>query len=77
MAGQDLRANPGVNPWLKGVSVLAGIFMAILDSTVVNVSLPFIAGNLSATIEEATWVLTGNRETCIGVILAQRHLQSK
>jgi DHA2 family multidrug resistance protein len=32
--------------------------MVILDSTVVNVSLPFIAGNLSATVEEATWVLT-------------------
>lgn len=47
-----------VNPWLVGISVLAGTFMVILDSTVVNVSLPFIAGNLSATIEEATWVLT-------------------
>ncbi|HTY64405.1 MAG TPA: DHA2 family efflux MFS transporter permease subunit [Acidobacteriota bacterium] len=47
-----------VNPWLVGISVLAGTFMVILDSTVVNVSLPFIAGNLSATVEEATWVLT-------------------
>jgi MFS transporter, DHA2 family, multidrug resistance protein len=58
MADQDICANPGVNPWLTGVSVLAGTFMVILDSTVVNVSLPFIAGNLSATVEEATWVLT-------------------
>ncbi len=33
-------------------------FMEVLDTTVVNVSLPHIAGNLSATIEEATWVLT-------------------
>ena len=33
-------------------------FMEVLDTTVVNVSLPHIAGNLSATIDEATWVLT-------------------
>src|SRR5512143_4223480 len=33
-------------------------FMEVLHTTVVNVSLPHIAGNLSATIEEATWVLT-------------------
>ncbi|MCL4499051.1 MAG: DHA2 family efflux MFS transporter permease subunit [Chloroflexi bacterium] len=33
-------------------------FMEVLDSTVVNVSLPHIAGNLSATIDEATWVIT-------------------
>jgi MFS transporter, DHA2 family, multidrug resistance protein len=47
-----------VNPWLTAISVLAGTFMVILDSTVVNVSLPYIAGNLSATVEESTWVLT-------------------
>ncbi len=46
------------HPWLVGISVLAGTFMVVLDSTVINVSLPFIAGNLSSTIEEATWVLT-------------------
>src|SRR5436309_399871 len=35
-----------------------GTFMEVLDTTVVNVSLPHIAGSLSATVEEATWVLT-------------------
>lgn len=35
-----------------------GTFMEVLDTTVVNVSLPHIAGTLSATVEEATWVLT-------------------
>src|SRR5512135_1589316 len=39
-------------------SVMLCTFMEVLDTTVVNVSLPHIAGNLSATIEEATWVLT-------------------
>ena len=33
-------------------------FMEVLDTTVVNVSLPHIAGSLSATIDEATWALT-------------------
>jgi DHA2 family multidrug resistance protein len=47
-----------VNPWLACVSVLAGTFMVVLDSSVVNVSLPHIAGSLSATVEEATWALT-------------------
>ncbi len=35
-----------------------GTFMEVLDTTVVNVSLPHIAGSLSATVDEATWVLT-------------------
>ncbi|HYV64161.1 MAG TPA: DHA2 family efflux MFS transporter permease subunit [Bryobacteraceae bacterium] len=47
-----------VNPWIIAFSVMLCTFMEVLDTTVVNVSLPHIAGNLSATIEEATWVLT-------------------
>ncbi len=47
-----------VNPWLIAVSVMFATFMEVLDTTVVNVSLPHIAGSLSATIDEATWVLT-------------------
>ena len=37
---------------------MTSTFMVVLDSTVVNVSLPYIAGDLSATIDEATWTLT-------------------
>src|SRR5213083_2417786 len=47
-----------VNPWLIAISVMFATFMEVLDTTVVNVSLPHIAGSLSATIDEATWVLT-------------------
>src|SRR5437016_1536230 len=47
-----------VNPWLIAISVMFATFMEVLDTTVVNVSLPHIAGNLSATIDEATWALT-------------------
>jgi DHA2 family multidrug resistance protein len=49
---------PGFNPWLIALSVMLGTFMEVLDATVVTVSLPHIAGSLSSTPEEATWVLT-------------------
>ena len=50
--GQD------INPWLIAIAVMSSTFMEVLDTTVVNVSLPHIAGNLSATTDEATWTLT-------------------
>ena len=49
---------PSHNPWLIAVAVMAATFMEILDTSVANVALPHIAGNLSSTTEEATWVLT-------------------
>jgi MFS transporter, DHA2 family, multidrug resistance protein len=49
---------PHVNPWIVAVAVMLSTFMEVLDTTVVNVSLPHIAGSLSATIDEATWTLT-------------------
>ncbi len=51
-------SKPVINPWLIAVSVMLGTFMEVLDTTVVNVSLPHIAGDLSASTDEATWVLT-------------------
>jgi MFS family permease len=47
-----------INPWLIAIAVMSSTFMEVLDTTVVNVSLPHIAGNLSATTDEATWTLT-------------------
>src|ERR1041385_444125 len=49
---------PSHNPWLIAVAVMAATFMEVLDTSIANVSLPHIAGNLSATTTEATWVLT-------------------
>jgi DHA2 family multidrug resistance protein len=49
---------PRHNPWIVALSVMLATFMEILDTSVANVSLPHIAGTLSATPEEATWVLT-------------------
>src|SRR6478672_8982315 len=51
-------SHPLVNPWIIAVSVMFATFMEVLDTTVVNVSLPHIAGSLSATVDEATWALT-------------------
>src|SRR5213079_3501123 len=52
------QAAPNINPWLIAVAVMSSTFMEVLDTTVVNVSLPHIAGSLSATTDEATWTLT-------------------
>src|SRR6266478_9707007 len=49
---------PEINPWLIAIAVMSSTFMEVLDTTVVNVSLPHIAGSLSATVDEATWTLT-------------------
>ena len=54
----ETRSIPQVNPWLVAIAVMFGTFMEVLDTTVVNVSLPHIAGSLSASTDEATWALT-------------------
>jgi DHA2 family multidrug resistance protein len=59
-AGADSSAQwmPKVNPWLIALAVMLATFMEVLDTSVANVSLNHIAGNLSASRDEATWVLT-------------------
>lgn len=47
-----------INPWIIAVTVMLATFMEVLDTSVANVSLPHIAGSLSASIDESTWVLT-------------------
>lgn len=49
---------PVGSPGIVAIAVMLATFMEVLDSTVVNVSLPHIAGSLGATIDESTWVLT-------------------
>jgi len=57
-AAMRQRDHRSVNPWVVTCAVMLATFMEILDTTVVNVSIPHIAGNLSATVEEGTWVVT-------------------
>jgi len=54
----DVPGHRGINPWVVTFSVMLATFMEVLDTTVVNVSIPHIAGNLAATNEEGTWVVT-------------------
>ncbi len=54
----DDNWRPAANPWLIAVVVTSAAFMEVLDTTIVNVSLPHIAGTVSATYDEATWTLT-------------------
>ncbi len=53
------RQAPAVsNPWLIASAVMLATFMEVLDTSIAAVALPYIAGSLSATNDEATWVLT-------------------
>ena len=47
-----------INPWAIAFTVTMATFMEALDSSVANVALPHIAGGLSASVDESTWVLT-------------------
>ena len=49
---------PASNPWAVAIVVTLAVFMEILDTTIVNVALPHVAGSLSASYDESTWVLT-------------------
>ena len=49
---------PAVNPWLIAVTVSLAAFMEVLDTAIANVALPHIAGNLGASNDQSTWVLT-------------------
>ncbi|MGP8247965.1 MAG: DHA2 family efflux MFS transporter permease subunit, partial [Bryobacteraceae bacterium] len=58
MPSEAPGGTPQVNPWIVAIAVMFATFMEVLDTTVVNVSLPHIAGSLSASVDEATWALT-------------------
>jgi MFS transporter, DHA2 family, multidrug resistance protein len=49
---------PRFNPWLIALTVTLASFMEVLDTSIANVALPHIAGSLSASEDESTWVLT-------------------
>jgi DHA2 family multidrug resistance protein len=54
-----LRTPDGkINPWVIALTVTLATFMEVLDTSIANVALPHISGNLSASADESTWVLT-------------------
>src|SRR3954451_8630011 len=59
--GNDYPASnwkPRYNPWVIAMTVTLATFMEVLDISIANVSLPHIAGGLSADQDSSTWILT-------------------
>ena len=56
--GSGRRWKPSVNPWLIAATVALAAFMEVLDTSIANVALPHIAGDLGASTDQGTWVLT-------------------
>ncbi len=50
--------HPLVNPWVVALTVTLATFMELLDTSIANVSLPYIAGGLGRSYDEVTWILT-------------------
>lgn len=55
---EDEAWRPAANRWLIAATVTMAVFMELLDTAIINVSLPQIAGSLSIGVNEATWVIT-------------------
>jgi DHA2 family multidrug resistance protein len=55
---QTTAVKPGVNPWAVALTVTLATFMELLDTSIANVSLPYIAGGLGRSFDEVTWILT-------------------
>src|ERR1700736_3633818 len=56
--GSSEQWAPRTNPWLIAATVALAAFMEVLDTSIANVALPHIAGNLGASTDQGTWVLT-------------------
>lgn len=52
------RTGAGINPWVVALTVTIATFMELLDTSIANVSLPYIAGGLGRSYDEVTWILT-------------------
>src|SRR3954451_15962612 len=53
-----VASTPRFNPWVVAMTVALAAFMEVLDTSIANVALPHIAGNLGASFDQGTWVLT-------------------
>ena len=57
-AGASAASGAGTNPWLIAIVVALASFMEVLDTTIANVALPYIAGGMGVSEDEASWVVT-------------------
>jgi MFS transporter, DHA2 family, multidrug resistance protein len=51
-------SRPATSPWLIAIVVAGASFMEVLDTTIANVVLPYIAGGMGVSVDEASWVVT-------------------
>jgi MFS transporter, DHA2 family, multidrug resistance protein len=58
LAAENVTWTPKVNPWAVGAAVSLAAFLEVLDTSIANVALPYIAGDLGASYDDSTWVLT-------------------
>src|SRR5690348_13752535 len=58
MSVATIREGAAVNPWLIAIVVALASFMEVLDTTIANVALPYIAGGMGVSEDEASWVVT-------------------
>ena len=56
--GNSAQWRPSHSPWLIAVSVMIATFMEVMDTSIASVAVPYIAGSVSSTNDEAEWVLT-------------------
>ncbi len=58
LTAENVAWTPKVNPWAIGAAVSLAAFIEVLDTSIANVALPYIAGDLGASYDDSTWVLT-------------------
>jgi DHA2 family multidrug resistance protein len=58
LAATTVRGRRAINPWVIALTVTLATFMELLDTSIANVSLPYIAGGLGRSYDEVTWILT-------------------
>jgi MFS transporter, DHA2 family, multidrug resistance protein len=58
VSGGPSTAKPAINPWVIALTVTLATFMELLDTSIANVSLPYIGGGLGRSFDEVTWILT-------------------
>ncbi|HEY1603900.1 MAG TPA: DHA2 family efflux MFS transporter permease subunit [Pirellulales bacterium] len=58
VAATSMAGRPAINPWVVAAAVVVPTFMEVLDTTIANVALRYIAGGLSAAVIDSEWVIT-------------------
>ncbi len=65
------------NKWMIALTVIMGTIMSALDTSIANVALPFMRGNLGASTDNITWVATGYMLSNVIIMLKKSGLRSR